>query len=207
MLASLLTACPAEVDPPNMTSGDSGSTDSGSTNSGNPNPSGTQSMTADPPDGGETFDFPMCECGIGLELDPIPAQCADLGVPPMNPTGMRYAAWVEGNTVLTSTHEDYYCWAQDLAYPEIECPCSGAVILEQYEFAAESFEVGETTATLAAASASCGDVCWIEDNRTPPLAYQDVAIEILAVSDTCIIGETTSFEPNTRFYAARDACP
>lgn len=202
-LSLLLGACPST---PNVDPG--ATTEAATEDSTAADSTGSQSMTAEPPDGGSIPTFPMCECTLdGEVLDPMPDACEDLEVPPMEEPGPRYSGWLTGpSTIMASTLAVYYCQDPDLSGANIECPCSNFSSLRRYDFAAPPLEVGEVTAALATAEAYCADVCNAQGSESDPASYDEFPIQVLAVSDTCIILETMHPNFNERVYVDRQAC-
>jgi hypothetical protein len=146
-----------------------------------------------------------CACEGHEGLDAVPAACAALEVPPFDDF-TEFAGWLEEPSVVRATsHATYQCSSIDLSSPfdaDLECPCTGFLSFIQLALPDASFDVGETTATLTEVSASCRDVCSIDGNESPNVPFQ-----ILAVSETCVIGETVGLGYDIRVYVDRGACP
>lgn len=145
-----------------------------------------------------------CACENHEGLDAVPEACTGLDVPPFDDFA-ELAGWLEGpSTIRGTSHAPYYCSSLDISDPfsvDIDCPCTGFLDFVQVELPSDTFELGESMATFSSVSASCRDVC------SPDGFDTDLTFEILAVSETCIIGETVGLMYDTRIYVDRTPCP
>lgn len=191
LLACSLLAISCVVDD----GGDDGSANT-STTTATTDDDGGSSECADPEFGG-------CDpsCG-GTELDPvIPSACQGIDLPELGEDVFdRAAALTSPTRILIANIEEYQC-AEELDPDELQCPCIGDLRLYPIALADATYEQGTQSVTYNSVSASLDDTCSRDDEG--PF---EADVEILAVTETCIVGELPLFDHTLRFHADRSVC-
>ena len=138
-----------------------------------------------------------CVCENHDELEAVPEACTGLDLPPFA-GDTEVAGWLaEPDIIRATSHEPYYC--SPTGPRGRVCPCAGFLEFFEVELPSPSYELGEVMVISTSTVASCRDLCDVETNS------QDRPFEIIAVTETCIVGETTGGGA-FRVYVDRNAC-